>query len=46
MSCVPLIGWFYVKAPPAERSMLIGTFGTNDDVTLYSSSSRLILLDL
>eukprot|EP00913_Durusdinium_trenchii_P019497 g18328.t1 len=33
-------GWFYVKAPPAERSMLIGTFGTNDDVTLYSSSSR------
>lgn len=33
-------GWFYVKKPPSERSMLIGTFGTNDAVTLYSNSNR------
>ena len=34
-------GWFYVKsAPSPERSMLIGSFGTNDAETLFSSSSR------
>lgn len=34
-------GWFYVKSPPSpERSMLMGTFGTNDASTLYSGSSR------
>jgi len=34
-------GWFYVKSPPSpERSMLMGTFGTNDASTLYSGSNR------
>lgn len=28
------------SAPSPERSMLMGSFGTNDDLTLFSSSSR------
>ncbi|CAJ1415881.1 unnamed protein product [Effrenium voratum] len=33
-------GWFHVNEAPAERSMLMGTFGTNDAETLYSGLHR------
>ena len=41
LTAMAFAGWFHVKAAPvAGRSMLIGTFGTNDADQTYSKESR------